>query len=293
MDAGATGSLYVGGVTAEIADWWGGGQRIPVAGRRVFARVDGPDGAPWLTLLHGFPTSSWDWAPVVERLRGERRILTLDFLGFGDSDKPPRHRYSLLEQADVVLAAWAWAGVARTEVAAHDYAVSVAQELLARGAAQPAAVTFLNGGLLPEHHRPVTIQRLLAHRVAGPVLSLATSERTLTRGLRGVFARPPSDAELHQHWLGVARRGGARRSHALLRYLAERREHSGRWRRALLEAPVPLRFVWGPLDPVSGAHMLAPLRALLPAAEVVELPGVGHYPQLEAPDAVAAALRRA
>jgi pimeloyl-ACP methyl ester carboxylesterase len=89
-------------------------------------------GATPLTLLHGFPTSSLDWAGMFDRLSPERRLLALDFLGFGNSDKPKPHRYSLLEQADAVEAAWKHLGYERTALVAHDYGVSVAQELLAR-----------------------------------------------------------------------------------------------------------------------------------------------------------------
>jgi pimeloyl-ACP methyl ester carboxylesterase len=46
-------------------------------------------------------------------------------------------------------------------------------------------------------------------------------------------------------------------------------------------------------DPISGAHMVARFRELVPAAAVVELPGVGHYPQIEAPTAVLEAALRA
>lgn len=70
------------------------------AGGNVFVRSGVGDG-PTVLLLHGFPSSSYDFRPVIERL-GERSWLTLDFLGFGFSDKPHRHNYSLLEQADIV-----------------------------------------------------------------------------------------------------------------------------------------------------------------------------------------------
>jgi pimeloyl-ACP methyl ester carboxylesterase len=49
---------------------------------------------------------------------------------------------------------------------------------------------------------------------------------------------------------------------------------------------VPLRLVNGPDDPVSGAHMVARYRELIPAPDTVSLPGIGHYPQVEAPSAV-------
>lgn len=281
----------------SIEDWWAGGERVPLpSGHEVFTRVDGAADAPWLTLVHGFPTSSYDWAPIVDRLAGERRLLSLDLLGFGDSDKPRGHRYDLLEQAGAIDAVWRHYGVQRTALAVHDYGVSVGQELLAREGEErlPAALTaaaFLNGGMLPELHRPLGIQRALAHPVSGPVLTRLVSERTFRQGMRRIFAREPSDAELHQLWLGVVRRGGRTGSHALLRYLEDRREHAARWRAAVAETAVPLHFVWGPLDPISGAHMLAGLRDLRPDATFVELEGVGHYPQLEDADGVAEALR--
>ena len=90
---------------------------------------------PALTLLHGFPSSSHDWAKVAPALAERHTLLMPDFLGFGASEKPADHRYTLHEQADLVEALWAARGRrARRRIVAHDYAVSVAQELLARRA---------------------------------------------------------------------------------------------------------------------------------------------------------------
>jgi pimeloyl-ACP methyl ester carboxylesterase len=49
---------------------------------------------------------------------------------------------------------------------------------------------------------------------------------------------------------------------------------------------VPLRLIDGAVDPISGAHMLARYRELIPAADTVLLEGIGHYPQTEAPGQV-------
>ena len=145
--------------------------------------------------------------------------------------------------------------------------------------------------MIPSLHRALPIQRLLAHRIAGPVLTRLTTERAFRAGLRRVIARPIADAELHEHWLALCSRGGRDLGHALLAYIEERRRYARRWEEAIVRADIPLRFVWGPLDPVSGAHMLAELRLRRPDAAVAELAGVGHYPQLEDPDPVARELR--
>jgi pimeloyl-ACP methyl ester carboxylesterase len=73
----------------------------------------------------------------------------------------------------------------------------------------------------------------------------------------------------------------------LLGYIAERRQFRERWVRALREARMPLALVNGSADPVSGAHMVARFREVVGTQHFIrELPGIGHYPQLEAPQAV-------
>ena len=55
---------------------------------------------------------------------------------------------------------------------------------------------------------------------------------------------------------------------------------------------MPLAFVWGMLDPISGAHMAERIRERRPDAAFLALEDVGHWPQLEAPERVAQALSR-
>ena len=49
---------------------------------------------------------------------------------------------------------------------------------------------------------------------------------------------------------------------------------------------VPLRVIDGEVDPISGAHMVERYRKLIPNPDTVLLPGIGHYPQNEAPGLV-------
>ncbi|MCU7820505.1 alpha/beta hydrolase [Kitasatospora sp. DSM 101779] len=280
-----------------MAEWTAGGRRLTVRGPRgahtLFVRQDGPPGGRPVTLLHGFPTSSHDWAAVVPPLAADGcRVTTLDLLGFGESDKPRWHAYSLLEQADLVQAVWQESGVGATALVAHDYGVSVAQELLARDAQRISRSVWLNGGLWADLHRPVAVQRLL-HGPLGPLLARAMTERRFAASMRRVLARPVPDTVLHEMWLGIAREDGRLLAPRLLRYIDERRSHAARWGAALEGFPGPMLFVWGPADPISGAHVLARVRERLPHAAVVELagpPSTGHYPQVESPAEVAAAL---
>jgi pimeloyl-ACP methyl ester carboxylesterase len=91
-------------------------------------------------------------------------------------------------------------------------------------------------------------------------------------------------------WRSMSRDDGHRIVHRLIRYLVDRQDHADRWSGALESTDVPLAFVWGMLDPVSGAHMADRIRERVPGAPFVALADVSHWPQLEAPGRVAEAL---
>ena len=55
-----------------------------------------------MLLLHGFPTWSYDYVDVATDLAADHDVVTLDFLGYGASDKPNPYEYSVAESADVV-----------------------------------------------------------------------------------------------------------------------------------------------------------------------------------------------
>jgi pimeloyl-ACP methyl ester carboxylesterase len=255
----------------------------------------GPQGDEALLLIHGFPTSSWDWEAVWPTLTARYRVLAFDLLGFGLSAKPRGHAYSIFEQADLAEHLLAGQGIASYHVLAHDYGDTVAQELLARSrepGRRPAlrSVAFLNGGLFPETHRPALVQRLLRSPL-GPLVARLTTRAALASNLHRIFGprTPPDDALIDGFWELIQANGGRRVMHRLIRYIDERRAHRERWVGALVQAEVPLTLIDGAADPISGAHMAARYRELVPRADVTLLDGIGHYPQLEAPDAVLAA----
>lgn len=278
----------------ELDRWYAAPRYVHVNGHRVFVRHDG-DGADTLLLIHGFPTSSWDWHLLWPALRQRFRLIAPDLLGFGRTAKPSRHDYRIGEQADICSAVLAEAGVGRCHVLAHDYGDTVAQELLARANAGRlpcglASVVFLNGGLFPECHRPVLLQRLLRGRL-GPLLVRLTSKRRFAANLRHIFGpdTPPDSHHIDGFWSLLQHDDGLRRMPALLNYIEERAARRERWVGALRDTRVPIGFVNGSLDPISGAHMAARWRELLPQQPVIDLPRIGHYPQIEDPAAVLAA----
>ena len=189
----------------------------------------------------------------------------------------------------MVEAVWQRLGVNATTLVAHDYSVTIAEELLDRGASL-TRVFLLNGGVFPALHRPTPVQEILLDPVRGPELAMQLNEEAVKAGLGQTFARPDEQV-LDDLWRALSRDDGHRLAHALLHYVGERAEHGDRWVAALEATEVPLTFIWGPEDAVSGGHVIPEIRRRLPGARVVELQGVSHWPQLEAPEAVIAAIR--
>ena len=278
-----------------LAQWAASGRRFEHRGHSIFVRSGGVPEASAVLLIHGFPTASWDWEALWPALAARHRVFALDMIGFGLSAKPKDHDYSILDQADL-CESWLLAeGVRSYHVLAHDYGDSVAQELLAR-AGEPGerprllSVAFLNGGLFPEMHRPAFIQRLLLSPL-GPLVARLTSRATLAANMRRIFGpgSQPDESLIDAFWSLIAANDGQAVMHRLIRYMPERRAHRTRWVRALQRAAVPLKLIDGAADPISGAHMVARYRALVPQPDVTVLEGIGHYPQIEAPAAVLAA----
>ena len=126
------------------------------------------------------------------------------------------------------------------------------------------------------------------HRMTGRHAIRRARVRSALDAVRG---KPLSDCEFGDLWLGMSRDNGHKLSHLLIKYNAERAVHYQRWESAPADWAGPLHLVSGLADPVSGGHVLELAVKTLPRAAVTELPGVGHYPSSEAPQAVAAAVR--
>ena len=270
-----------------LEDWINRAQYFDHQSQRIAYWTAG-QGKP-LLLIHGFPTSSWDWHKIWHALAERRQVIACDMLGFGLSDKP-RSGYTFFRQADIQMALLKELGVGEFDVVAHDYGDTVAQELLARRNEQGAGfglgrVLLLNGGLFPEQHRLLPIQRL-GNSPFGFIVSWLLNQKRFEASFRQIFGAetPPSQQELDEFWQLIAHNNGHRISHALMRYITERHDNRERWVGALQNSTVPLKLVDGGVDPISGKHMYEHFRKLVPDAEAVCFEDIGHYPQTEAPE---------
>ncbi|XP_021239922.1 mesoderm-specific transcript homolog protein isoform X3 [Numida meleagris] len=222
-------------------------------------------------LLHGFPTSSYDW-----------------------SKRP--HHYSIFEQASIVERLVRHLGLhhQRINLLSHDYGDTVAQELLHRyehnktGSILINSLCLSNGGIFPEACYPRFIQKVLKDGgFLSPVITRLMNFFFFSRGLGAVFGpyTQPSQAEYWDMWTAVRTNDGNLVVDSILQYINQRKKHRDRWVGALMSTSVPLHLIYGPLDPVNPhPEFLQLYRKVLPMSTVSVLDDhISHYPQLEDP----------
>jgi pimeloyl-ACP methyl ester carboxylesterase len=282
-------------VTQRVAAWRAAGERDEFRGHGI--HVYRRDGAgPPLVLLHGFPSSSFDWRAFLEH-DNQRAVLAFDYLGFGLSDKPREHEYSLHWQADLTEELVRRHLGGTVFVVAHDVGTSVATELMARDLAgrlsmEVAGMLLFNGSILQERANLTPAQRLLRSPL-GPIAARLTSKRFFLNQFGSIFSgeHPLTPEEGEDQWELLTENGGHRLGHRLIGYMRERAIYAERWHGAFRDWPGRLSLLWGLRDPVAHVGLLEGLRQLRPGVPVAELPDAGHYPQVEVPDRFAEMVR--
>jgi pimeloyl-ACP methyl ester carboxylesterase len=284
-------------LTERVQRWRESGAIEEVLGRKLFVRRRGGGDGVMLLLLHGFPSSSYDWRPLLELRPAGEATLCFDFLGFGLSEKPRDHAYTLAWQADAAEELVRRAGSPPVFVVGHDMGTSVATELMARdlrgelGMKMAGALLF-NGSMLLHLAKPTLGQNLLRSRL-GPLFARLTSERSFRAQFSRVFSpeHPLSAEEAADQWSLLTQGGGQRIAHLTIEYMTERERFTERWHGAIRDWPGPLTLAWGMLDPVARTEVLNGLRELRPGVEAIELPDAAHYPQIEQPELISDALQ--
>lgn len=282
-------------LSPPLQRWHRKGSVIPLLDHNIFYIDEGDPAQPAIVLIHGFPTSSYDFSQIWSALRQHHRLISIDMLGFGFSDKPNNRNYTLHKQADLFSAVLQQLGLSNYHLLAHDYGVSVAQELLARDAsntsAQCLSCCFLNGGLFPETHHALLVQKILLSRW-GKYANLLLGYTMFKKSFSQVFGAntKPSETDLALFWEIINFNNGRHLFHNLITYIDDRRTHRERWLKALTESRVPLALINGSVDPVSGAHLVTRYKELGCRLDYLqEFEEIGHYPQVEDSSAVSQA----
>lgn len=275
----------------NLEDWHRGGKFYNYRNHSIFYRLSEPSDEI-LLCLHGFPTSSYDYHKIWNNLNEKFAVLTYDLIGYGFSAKPAAFDYTTFNQTDLLQSLIEHLQIKKVHILAHDYGNTITQELLARNEENRLnfniqSICLLNGALFPETLRPVAAQKILLSPL-GFLFARLISDNRFKRNLAAIFGKntQPTEIELNDFLTVFKFHGGRKIAHKLIRYIRERSIYRARWVDPLRRTQVPLRFINGLSDPVSGAHLVSRFREIMPHTDIIELPGIGHFPHFEVPDII-------
>ena len=266
------------------------GEFIDVAGTRLYYYAAGTrGGGEPVVLLHGFPTSSHLWAELVPLLPHDRRIVVLDLLGFGRSDRPGGRDVSLRGHAERTIGFLDALGINYACIVGHDTGGGIAQQLAIGWPTRVSRLCLVNSVAFdawPARETRLARAMMPLTRHLPPAWLLSVVRTDLLRGYavneRGThsvdrylkpFASADGRAALHEHLTAL----DAAQTMALVPRLAQ--------------IAAPTAVVWGEDDPFLPGDIGRRLASSIPGATFELVRGGRHFIAEEAPEQVARAIR--
>jgi pimeloyl-ACP methyl ester carboxylesterase len=255
-------------------------REIELHGHRMLFREAGA--GPPVVLIHGMVNSSRHWEQVGDALAQDYRVVAPDLLGHGNSAKPEGD-YSLGAHAAGVRDLLAALSIDRATIVGHSLGGGVAMQFYYQFPERCERLALISSGGLG---REVTAAlRAAALPGAGPALALATRRRVVAierAGLRAVARtlRSLEEPDARRAFLWTLRS-----------VIDERGQRVSAHDRLYLAGALPTLVVWGDRDrTIPMEHGIA-ARDAIPGARLELLPGAGHYPHIQMPEALAIVLR--
>ena len=287
---------------AKIRNWAQQGKYFNFDGYPIFyydssVRDASAASKPTLLLLHGYPTTSIDWLYMRDALEERFHLIAPDYIGYGLSAKPVSFPYTISSQVNMIEQLMNSLELNRFHIMAHDVGDTVAQEFLARQVDGRKYViqstVFLNGGLFPETHRPFFMMKMLKTPIIGVIIQNIIPQSAFGSAINLVFG--PSTQRSKQELDEITHLLFYNAPYNLLQqlqcYINERAANRDRWVNAINQVqtleknPIRIRLINGPIDPISGKHMVDRYREIIKNPDTCLLAAhIGHYPNLEDPE---------
>jgi len=119
---------------------------------RIAYREAGPEDAPVVLLLHGFPSSSFMFRDLMPRLADRWRVIAPDYPGFGSSDFPPpgEYEYSFAQLTRTLEKFTSALGLTRYALYIQDYGAPIGLRLALAHPERVSALIVQNGNAYEE-----------------------------------------------------------------------------------------------------------------------------------------------
>ena len=270
-------------------NWKERGKFYTISNKQIFV-IDEGEYAETIVILHGYPTSSYDYSRVLPELTKHFRVVIHDHLGFGFSDKVFDYYFTSVDQADYILEFCKQLGLKNITFLGHDYGTAIVQEILARKNAnvlglQIKEFIYCNGNLPINHSNFLDTKDSLKSEFSKKIITMLASFGVYKKTMKEIFFDNANitDEELKQMWLQLEYNHGRKVINFIYNYLRERKIFWNRWSLAIQETTVPIRIIWGKKDPLVDEIIPLNLANKVQANNIHWINDAGHFPMLEKP----------
>jgi haloalkane dehalogenase len=262
----------------------------------IYAR-EYPGEEPAIVLMHGFPDNLHLYDRLVPWLITSRRVVTFDFLGWGESEKPAGYPYTAANQAGDLDAVITQLKLEQVVLLAHDASGPPAIDWALAHAERVAALVLLNTYYctMPTLRPPEVIRLMSTPLVRNVARAVSTAfDNWLFRRLYwwqvGGFMREAADREeflplLYHQFAATPSAQGAffRLNEDLLSAVRDRTKRIPQ----MQAFSRPVRIIFGASDPYLNVGVARRFHDLFPTSELFLLPGARHFVQIDEPEQVA------
>lgn len=271
------------------------GEFVDLDGARLYYYAAGTRGAGEpVVLIHGFPTSGHLWAEVVPLVPSGHRVVVVDLLGYGRSDRPRTRPVGIQAHADRTIQLFDALGIKQACVVGHDIGGGVAQSMAVRYPDRVSRLCLIDSvGFDGWPAREMKLARAVL-----PVMRRLPAAWLLPV-LRAGLVRGYADRERGTHSVThyVRPFAGTDGRDALVRHLLELdATDTAALAPRLGDVAQPTAIVWGQRDPFLSADIARRLRDAIPDSTLEIIPNARHFTPEEAParigDVLTALLRR-
>ena len=281
----------------DLRTWKEEGTFLNYKNNAVFNRIGGKEGAKWMLLLHGNPGASYEYSKLIPFLEKEFRIISVDLLGFGFSDKPTSYQYSLSDHAQMLEVLLNITGAKVVNIVATDYSGLIALEFIkqqydsrklrGRGI-KTTSCTFLNTCLYPGTSID-GLQSKLHRGALGKLITLTVNKnRFVNQFLHNFGNSKNADRDLlNAIWDLSEVNEGFNVRHKLLNFPAEYRKNYRTLIRTAKSEEVPFSLIYGLKDNSLRKRATSEYKNQFPESNLTLLDSIGKYPHIESPKEIA------
>jgi pimeloyl-ACP methyl ester carboxylesterase len=264
-------------------------QQLVVSGVRTVVYDSAPHaGGEAVVFVHGNPGPSHDWERLAPAVATFARSIAMDLPGFGRAEHPYKFDFSVKGYAGYLDLLLEQLGVTRAHLVLHDFGGPFGLAWAVANPEQLASVTLINTGMLLRY-RWHTFARIWQTPVLGELAQAGSSAQLFKRALNRLNPKPFPDGFVERI---VSYADWPHKRAVLKLYRASRDPDALVARYAPLASKLdrPTCVIWGADDPFVPVELADRQREVFPHAEIHKLPGLGHWPFIDDPEAVLALL---